>query len=111
MKSKYLAIILFTASLNVLFSQEDSSLDEIAEKNSKTFVVSKNNFNGAGWDLIVNEVKKSDNVLIGEDHFTNEIPFFTKQITQTQKFDNFYIEVDPYSTQIIENSITQLYSK
>jgi hypothetical protein len=48
--------------------------------------------------------------LIGEDHFSNEIPAFIKAIANITKFDNFYIEVDPYSTAIIKKSILE-YSK
>jgi hypothetical protein len=65
------------------------------------------NFYGEGWEFIRHRVLESSNVLIGEDHFTNEIPAFTKAIVKIEKFDHFIIEEDPYSTEIIENSILE----
>lgn len=44
-------------------------------------------------------------MLIGETHFTNEVPYFTKAIIDKVKFDNYFHEIDPYSNEIIEYKI------
>ena len=86
------------------FSQ-DTLIQELLINNTLQFNFDGIEFTGNGWDYIQNEVRESSNVLIGEDHFSNEIPSFTKAIFDTKSFDNFIIEVDPYSTEIIVNSI------
>lgn len=86
------------------FSQ-DTLIQELLINNSLQFNLSGEKFTVDGWDYIQNKVRESSNVLIGEDHFSNEIPHFTKAIFDTKSFDNFFIEVDPYSTKIIVNSI------
>lgn len=104
---KILKITLIITSLvftNTIFSQ-DSLLVDIASKHTKTFNLNEGEFKGAGWDFIKEQLKQSQNVLIGEEHFSNEIPVFVQAIANEIAFDNFYIEVDPYSTKIIKESI------
>jgi len=110
------SIFLLTISLTFVNSQntitkKNNDLENVINDNKKIFDVNGNSFTGDGWTQIKNKVIKSDNVLIGEDHFSNEIPFFIKSIAAESKFDNFYIELDPYSTKIIENSILSLSDK
>ena len=108
MKSFYLFIIItFNATSLTLFAQ-DSLITKIAKQNHLIFGVDKNTFKGLGWDTLVSQIQKSDFVLIGEDHFTNEIPFFTSAVVNKVKFDNFFGEIDPYSAKIIESKIKTL---
>jgi len=86
------------------FSQ-NRIIHELLTDNILQFNFNEKGFSGDGWDYIQEEVRECSNVLIGEDHFSNEIPYFTKAVFDTKKFDNFFIEVDPYSTEIIENAI------
>jgi len=88
-----------------LNAQTTAQLDSIIRSHTKTFTFNEHDFVGEGWQLIINETKNAQNLMLGEDHFSNEIPAFTKAIANEIKFDNFYIEVDPYSTKIIENMI------
>ncbi len=99
--------LLISFTVNTGLAQ-NSLLEEILEKYAHTFVLKEEAFRGQGWDVIINEVRQNDNILIGEEHFTNEIPLFVKNISKAQDFDNFYIEVDPYSAGIIKNAITEL---
>jgi hypothetical protein len=69
------------------------------------FEASSNKFSGPGWEQIKERVQNARNVLIGEDHFTNEIPAFTNAVLGSADFENLVIEVDPYSTEMIEQSI------
>jgi hypothetical protein len=57
---------------------------------------------------LLDEIKQSNSVLLGEIHFTNEIPYFTNAIINEVKFDNYFLEVDPYSVDIIETKIKSL---
>lgn len=86
------------------FSQ-DTLIHELLINNTLQFNFDGKEFTGNGWDYIQKEIRECSNVLIGEDHFSNEIPSFTKAIFDTKRFDNFFIEVDPYSTEIIVNAI------
>ena len=88
-----------------LNAQSTVALDSIIKAHTKTFTFSDHKFAGEGWDQILSETKNAQNLLLGEDHFSNEIPAFTKAIVDEVNFDNFYIEIDPYSTKIIENVI------
>jgi len=101
-----LAVLLFLIPVS-LFSQ-DSLLAGLAKDNHATFTYDGKTFSGAGWEMIEKKVRSAGNVLIGEDHFTNEIPAFAKAVMHTGSFDNLIIEMDPYSTEIIENSIRSL---
>lgn len=109
MKSLKTAIHIIT--LFVIFNSanaQDSLLKQMAIESKMLFTYEEGKFNGEGWEYVLNKSKASASVLIGEDHFSNEIPSFISALANNIKFDNFYIEVDPYSTTIIENSIKKL---
>ena len=63
-------------------------------------------FSGDGWNYITTEIQEHQNVLIGEDHFIAEIPDFVASLCDIVTFNNFYIELDPYSTQLIKTSFS-----
>jgi hypothetical protein len=84
---------------------QDSLITDIAKKNLTLFTKAEIGFSGQGWDKILEQVKTSDFVLIGEDHFTNEIPYFISALTSKIKFDNFFCEIDPYLANILQNSL------
>ncbi|HLD52409.1 MAG TPA: hypothetical protein VJA82_03835 [Sediminibacterium sp.] len=100
-------IVVLTISASVIFSQ-DSVITQVVKKDLTTFSIDKKTFTGNGWDILINQIQKSDFVLIGEDHFTNEIPFFFSAVTTKVKFDNFFCEIDPYSAKIMESKIQNL---
>lgn len=105
-KILFLLVTLFIANFN---HAQNIVLDSLAEKNGFAFQPDKNiSFQGKGWDVLMNEIKQSNSVLLGETHFTNEIPYFTNALTNEVKFDNFFLEVDPYSVDIIETKIKSL---
>lgn len=106
MKHLFYTLILLALQYNGYC--QDSLFTKIAKENSKSFQVSNDQFSGEGWEFIINEVKKSQHLLLGEDHFTNEIPTFIKAIGLESRFKNFFIEVDPYTTQIISESFSEM---
>ncbi len=83
---------------------QDSLLLRMASENVKFFKPKNQSFAGEGWEYINDKVKRSTHILIGEDHFSNEIPAFVKALARRTKFDIFYIELDPFSTAIIAKS-------
>lgn len=101
-----LKITLFIFCWSPLLAQ-DSLFLGLAAENHKIFDFKDGKFQGEGWDLIESKTKSSKNVLVGEKHFSNEIPQFVKALSDITNFDNFYIEVDPYSTRIIERSLKE----
>lgn len=104
---KYLFIIITTVFItSKAYSQK--SLSEIIKDNTSTFKYQNNQFEGKGWEEVLNESIMHKSVLIGEDHFFNEIPLFISEITSQVKFDNFFCEIDPYSAEIIEQKIHTL---
>lgn len=84
-------------------------LDSLVQKNGFPFQSDTNiSFQGKGWNVLLDEIKQSNSILLGETHFTNEIPYFTNAIINEVKFDNYFLEVDPYSVAIIEAKIKSL---
>jgi len=106
---KKIILILIALSITNFNYAQNIVLDSLVQKNSFPFRSDKNiSFQGKGWDVLRDEIKQSNSVLLGETHFTNEIPYFTNAITNEVKFDNFFLEVDPYSVDIIETKIKSL---
>lgn len=105
-KTNLLILTLFIAN----FSYAQTTLvDSIIQKNYSTFKKNKNNtFEGKGWDTLQDEIIKNNSVLLGESHFTNEVPYFTNAIINNIKFDNYILEIDPYTTNTIIKKIKSL---
>lgn len=106
---KYLSTTLcFILCFNA-FSQEQL-MDSIIQKNYSTFstLVDKESFKGQGWDLLLKETNAANSVVVGEMHFTNEVPYFINALIGQVKFDNYFQEIDPYSNRILEQNIKSL---
>lgn len=105
-KTNLLISTLFIAN----FSYAQTTLmDSIIQKNYSTFKKNKNNtFEGKGWDTLQDEIIKNNSVLLGESHFTNEVPYFTNAIINNIKFDNYILEIDPSTTNTITKKIKSL---
>lgn len=105
-KTIFLLLIVFITSFNYA---QNRLLDSLVQKNSFPFQNDKSiSFQGKGWDVLLDEIKQSNSVLLGETHFTNEVPYFTNAVVNEVKFDNYFLEVDPYSVAIIETKIKSL---
>ncbi len=85
------------------FSQNE--LVSLINNNTTTFNYHQNKFKGDGWNNILSAIKKHDNILIGEDHFFEEIPLFISQINNEIHFDNFFCEIDAYTASIIQQQL------
>jgi len=98
-------------STNLIFAQE-SEIQKLASENVTTFETTNDKtFTGNGWNKILESANKSNSVLIGEDHFTNEIPYFINALSSKNHFDNFICEIDPFSAKTIESKIKNLSDK
>jgi hypothetical protein len=81
---------------------------ELASQNQLQMSLEAGRFSGPGWDFLHERVSQAQHVLAGEDHFTNEIAQLISAISDIGKYANFYIELDPFSTRIIERSIREM---
>lgn len=84
---------------------QDSLLSLLIKQNELSFRTNGSSFSGEGWNKIDSAVKASKYVLIGEDHFFNEVPQFVSVIASIKKFDNFFVEIDPYSAALLQQKI------
>jgi len=105
-KIKLLILIIFIAN----FSYAQTTLmDSLIQKNYSTFKKNNNNaFEGTGWITLLDEISKNNSVLLGESHFSNEVPYFTNAIINNIKFDNYILEIDPYTINTISAKIKSL---
>ncbi|MCA6065954.1 hypothetical protein JI747_002115 [Chryseobacterium sp. RG1] len=102
-KIKLLILTLFIANFGYA---QTTLMDSLIQKNYSTFKKNNSNaFEGKGWITLQNEINKNNSVLLGEVHFTNEVPYFTNAIINTIKFDNYILEVDPYTINTISTKI------
>lgn len=101
-----LAAVVFSV-LNIAAAQEPSSnsVSGLALQHRLLMRPDAHSFTGPGWDLLATRVAAARQVLVGEDHFTNEIPRLVDALAQVGRFDFFYIEVDPFTTGIIEREL------
>jgi hypothetical protein len=106
-KKIFITLVALLVNLTMLKAQ-DSLFTAIAKKNSSSFSKKATGFDGLGWQNILDKAKSSGDVLIGEDHFTNEIPFFVSALAKQVKFDNFIAEIDPYAAKLMQTKLSTL---
>lgn len=87
---------------------EDTTLAGLARQHQFAMSERDGAFAGPGWELLSERIAAAQQVLVGEDHFTSEIPRLVAAIAEIGDYGHFYIEVDPFSTRIIERSIREL---
>ena len=107
-KMKQIYVLIIAICIINIANGQDSLITNIAKNNVTTIIKEQNNFSGTGWTKILAEANKSNYVLVGEEHFTNEIPFFLSRLTSEIKFDYFFSEIDPYSAKIPESKLKHL---
>jgi len=88
------------------FAQSKLNFDSLLTANNKKFSKT-NQFSGAGWDHLIERSKRTNYILIGEDHFISEVPEFTKAFTQQVKPDNYIAEIDQWMMNIFTSKITK----
>jgi hypothetical protein len=103
MRTNILLLLFIAFSLHS--NSQDSSLTRLIKEQTSIFSIAGNSFSGEGWHKMDSAIKSTNNVLIGEDHFFNEVPLFVSAIAKNTRFDNFIIEIDPYSAALLQKNI------
>jgi hypothetical protein len=89
------------------FAQSKLNFDSLLTANAKKFSKT-DQFSGPGWDHLIEKSKRTNYILIGEDHFISEVPLFTQAFTQQVKPDNYIAEIDQWMCNIFTSKITKL---
>lgn len=77
-------------------SAQDSTLTRLIGRNQLSLSASGSTFSGSGWDKLLADVRKSQFVLVGEDHGIAQIPPFVAAVAREFKPALYALEVDPY---------------
>lgn len=99
-----LTLLVMTSTFAV--AQSKLNFDSLIVANGVTFKGGVQ-FSGKGWDQLVEKSRRSNYVLIGEDHFISEVPLFTQALAQQIKPDNYICEVDPWMMNIFASKINK----
>lgn len=87
-------------------AQSKLNFDSLITANAVTFEGGAQ-FSGKGWDHLVGKSKRTNYVLIGEDHFISEVPLFTQAFAKQMKPDNYLCELDPWMMKLFTSRITR----
>lgn len=108
---KITKLLILALSIANFSHAQTTLMDSLIQKNYSTFKKNNNNnFEGKGWTILQDEINKSNSLLLGEVHFTNEVPYFTQAVINNIKFDNYILEIDPYTINTISTKIKSLSS-
>jgi len=102
-------VVLFTliGITSFSFAQSKLDFDSLIVANATTFKGGAQ-YSGKGWDLLLEKARRTNYVLIGEDHFIAEVPLFAQALAQNLKIENYICEIDQWMLDIFENKITTL---
>lgn len=103
-KTLTLAMLVLTGTYAV--AQSKLNFDSLLTANAVNFKGGAQ-FSGKGWDQLIEKSRRSNYVLIGEDHFISEVPLFTQALAQQIKPDNYICELDPWMMKIFTSKITK----
>jgi len=106
--SQFIVLIASLFTFTTSYAQQPDTLwTRLLKENTLLLQPGPVGFTGKGWDLIQAGVRDNQYVLIGEDHFMAEIPYFTQQVLKTAPFNTFALEVDPYIAQLLNQKLAQ----
>lgn len=101
-------ILFFVLTISSGFAQQPDTLwARLLAENTLPLQNGPTGFSGKGWAFVQSGIRESPFVLIGEDHFMAEIPYFTKQVLKTTEFNTFALEVDPYIARLMDQKLRQ----
>lgn len=99
MKFNLLFLLIFcTVSIA---NAQDSLINEIASRHKQIIQHKDQMFSGKAMDSLITEASGRNYVLIGEDHHTNEILYFTNYLTKKIDFDNYITESDQLTIDLL----------
>jgi hypothetical protein len=99
-----LALLLLTSI--VVNAQSKLNVDSLIAANAINFK-GGSQYSGKGWDVLIEKSRRSNYVMIGEDHFISEIPLFTQALCQEIKPDNYITEIDQWMLNIFASKINK----
>jgi len=106
-KTTTLVLIILVQVAHLSLAQSHLNFDSLIITSATTFKGGKQ-FDGKGWDQLVERAQHTNYVLIGEDHFIEEIPVFTQALMQQLKVDNYICEIDQWMANILVKRINTL---
>ena len=104
MKVTSLVFIIMLYMTGLTLAQSKFNLDSLITSQATSFRVGAQ-FAGKGWELLVENAKRSNYVLIGEDHFISEVPVFAQALVQQLKIENYVSEMDPWMLKTFVNKL------
>jgi hypothetical protein len=99
-------VVLFVLITTFVAAQSKLNFDSLIVANTSTFK-GGSQFSGKGWDHIIEKSKRTNYILIGEDHFISEVPVFTQAFLQQVKVVNYICEMDQWMMDIFSTKITK----
>lgn len=84
---------------------QDSLVRALARQHLTVFQQQNGTCAGPGWDTLSRHIRSSSMVLIGEDHFSREIPQLAAAVARADHFDRFVCEVDPWTIRILQQQL------
>lgn len=103
MKIVYFLTVLLFSSIQA----QDSLVTKIASEHYQVINFENKKFSGDAIVNLTKNIAQHKYVLIGEDHLNNEVLDFTEYITKNISFDNYIIETD----QLTINMLKKAYQK
>ncbi len=105
------AIVMLSFPMGQISAQENTVLDSIINANKYVFTVEDDRIIGeAAKQFLIQEARSSQFFVIGELHFNQETPVFTKAILnllQNHGYNNYAIEIGPYSEKVISEFLSK----
>lgn len=102
-----ISVLAFFLILKSGVGQSTLNVDSLIQANATAFK-GGTQFSGPGWEQLLEKAKATNYVLIGEDHFLNEVPLFTRALAGNLDIDNYICEIDPWMLNVFEDKITGL---
>ncbi len=102
MNRSYYLIALMIISFSFSISAQDSLLVSELQANISTFQVSESSISGDAFEVLEEEIRQNQFLLIGESHGIAEIGLFTKLLFENankEGFEHLVIETDPYGAE------------
>jgi hypothetical protein len=104
------SIHLFSLLLFPLFSQAQDTLSvSVVRQYTYTFSLDSQSVSGPGWDSLQNDIRKSQFIILGENHGSPLLSVFTKHLLDAASksgFKHFLLETGP----VAARKVTSLYS-
>ena len=104
MRLKFACVLLLAVRCDALTAQTPSFAAALQETRSP-LVLTDSGMSGAGGELLAREIAAARFVLVGESHFTREIPRFTAGLCRMMQPDAYAVEASPLAAAFVSGQI------